>query len=197
MKRIGSSGTLCLAVGAMLLSGLLSGCDKTRTAIGLDKQAPDEFAVVTRAPLSLPPDFGLRPPEPGSQRPQEKAVQTQARKALLRNSNTSTGDAIKSATASGNVSRGEAAVLARAGALNPDSSIRRKVNLESTAIADADDSLLDKVFFWQEVPKPGTIVDPGKESRRIREARALGDAINKGEVPVIERKKKGILEGIF
>lgn len=197
MKRIGSSGILSLMAGTVLLSGLLSGCDKARTAIGLDKQAPDEFAVVTRAPLSLPPDFGLRPPEPGSQRPQEKAVQTQARKALLRNSGAPTVDSIRSASASGRVSRGEAAVLARAGALNSDSSIRRKVNQESTAIADADESFLDKVFFWQEVPKPGSIVDAGKESRRIREARALGDAVNKGEVPVIERKKKGILEGIF
>lgn len=193
MKRIGSSGILCLAAGALLLSG----CDKARTAIGLDKQAPDEFSVVTRAPLSLPPDFGLRPPEPGSQRPQERTVQTQARKVLLRNSRTSAADAIKSAAAAGKVSRGEAAILSRAGALDSDSSIRRKVNRESTAFAEADESFLDKVFFWQEVPKPGSIVDPGKESRRIREARALGDAVNKGEVPVIERKKKGILEGIF
>jgi hypothetical protein len=180
-------------MGTLLLSGLLTGCDKARNAIGLEKQAPDEFTVVTRAPLSLPPDFGLRPPEPGSERPQEKAVQTQARDVLLRTSKAPVADAANS----GRASRGEAAFLARAGALNTDPAIRRKVNRESTAIAEADESFLDKVFFWQEAPKPGTIVDPDKESRRIREARALGDAVNKGEVPVIERKKKGILEGIF
>lgn len=193
MKRIGSSGIVCLMTATLLLTG----CDKTRNVIGLDKQAPDEFAVVARAPLSLPPEYGLRPPSPGAQRPQEKTVQKQARKVLLRNSRVSTVDAIRAAKASGKVSTGEAAILSRAGALNSDPSIRRTVNLESTAMADADESLLDKVFFWQDVPKPGSIVDPGKESRRIREARALGDAVHKGEVPVIERKKKGILEGIF
>ena len=193
MKRIASSGILCLAAGALLLTG----CEKARTAIGLDKQAPDEFSVVTRAPLSLPPDYGLRPPEPGSKRPQERTVQTEARQALLRNSRTSLADAVRSESASGRVSRGEAAVLARAGALNSDPSIRRKVNQESKAIAEADESLLDKVIFWQEAPKPGSILDADKEARRIREARALGKAVNKGKVPVIERKKKGILEGIF
>lgn len=193
MKRIGSSGIVCLMTATLLLTG----CDKTRNVIGLDKQAPDEFAVVARAPLSLPPEYGLRPPSPGAQRPQEKTVQKQARKVLLRNSRVSTVDAIRAAKASGKVSTGEAAILSRAGALNSDPSIRRTVNLESTAMADADESLLDKVFFWQDIPKPGSIVDPGKESRRIREARALGDAVHKGEVPVIERKKKGILEGIF
>lgn len=33
--------------------------------LGLSKQAPDEFAVVRNAPLSLPPNFNLRPPKPG------------------------------------------------------------------------------------------------------------------------------------
>ena len=41
------------------------------------------------------------------------------------------------------------------------------------------------------------IVDPGKESQRIRQARSLGDPISKGNVPIIERKEKGWLEGIF
>ena len=35
---------------------------------------PDEFAVESRAPLTVPPDFDLRPPEPGAPRPQEKTA---------------------------------------------------------------------------------------------------------------------------
>ena len=56
-----------------LLGGLalgVAGCESTRETFGLNKQAPDEFQVVSRAPLSLPPDFTLRVPEPGAARPQ-------------------------------------------------------------------------------------------------------------------------------
>ena len=184
---------LCLIAAALSVAG----CDRARSVIGLDKQAPDEFAVVTRAPLSLPPDYGLRPPTPGAQRPQEQAVRNEARDILLRNSRLAPGDAVKEAVSSGRFSAGEAAFLARAGALNADPTIRQTVNRESTAIAEATTGMLDKVLFWRKVDEPGTIVDPEKESRRLREARAMGDAVNKGEVPVIERKERGILEGIF
>lgn len=42
----------------------LSACSDFRRAIGTEKSSPDEFAVVVRAPLSLPPDFTLRPQGP-------------------------------------------------------------------------------------------------------------------------------------
>jgi hypothetical protein len=43
---------------------------------------PDEFEVVQRAPLTIPPDFDLRPPKPGSPRPQEVSVDKLAREDL-------------------------------------------------------------------------------------------------------------------
>jgi hypothetical protein len=46
----------------LLLAGL-SGCDSAREVFGYNKQAPDEFQVYARAPLSLPPDYNLRPHE--------------------------------------------------------------------------------------------------------------------------------------
>ena len=44
---------------------VLGGCGGFRDAVGLNKRAPDEFAVVSKAPLVIPPDYGLRPPRPG------------------------------------------------------------------------------------------------------------------------------------
>jgi hypothetical protein len=172
----------------------LSGCENAKEVIGLTKQAPDEFAIVTRAPLSIPPQYGLRPPKPGAARPQETTPTSKARSILLRNSGQK-GQA--DATASGKFSSGEAAFLKRAGALNPDPSIRQQVNIESSALADADKSVLRKVIFWQKPEEPGKIIDARKESRRIRQVKAQGDSITKGEVPVITRKQKGWLEGIF
>ena len=55
------------AVLVAVAGGLLSGCSDFRRAIGTEKSSPDEFAVVVRAPLSLPPDFTLRPNDPNSE----------------------------------------------------------------------------------------------------------------------------------
>ena len=43
-----------------LLSGL-AGCSDFRRAVGSEKSSPDEFTVVVRPPLSLPPGFTDRP----------------------------------------------------------------------------------------------------------------------------------------
>jgi hypothetical protein len=193
MKPIGYFASVALLGLALALSG----CEAARSLSGLDKQPPDEFAVVTRAPLSVPPDFGLRPPAPGAERPQEQTVRNEARDILLRNSAVSPQEAARQAVSSGRFSAGEAALLSRAGALNADPGIRQIVNRESTAIAEANSGFLDKVIFWQEPEKPGKVVDADQESRRLREVRAMGDAPNKGDVPVIERKRRGWLEGIF
>ena len=40
---------------------LFSACSDFKRAIGTEKSSPDEFAVVVRPPLSLPPKFGSRP----------------------------------------------------------------------------------------------------------------------------------------
>ena len=39
----------------------LAGCSDFRRAVGTEKSSPDEFAVVVRPPLSLPPGFTDRP----------------------------------------------------------------------------------------------------------------------------------------
>jgi len=44
----------------------LMGCSSIRDAAGLGKQSPDEFAVVTKQPLIIPPEFNLRPPRDGA-----------------------------------------------------------------------------------------------------------------------------------
>lgn len=49
----------CLAL--VLLSGSLSACSGVKKKLGLENSAPDEFLVTSRAPLSLPPEYDLRP----------------------------------------------------------------------------------------------------------------------------------------
>ncbi len=171
----------------------LGGCEQTREAFGLEKSAPDEFAVVTRAPLAMPPDYGLRPPTPGAQRPQEASTRNEARDILLR----SGPKGAQGGLGGKDLSRGEVALLGKAGAEDADPSIRDKVSRESSVLAAGDKKFLTRLMFWQKDEPPGLILDADKESRRLRENSALGDAPVKGTTPVIERKEKGFLEGLF
>ena len=64
----------------VVLGLALSGCGST----GLfERDRPDEFAVSRQAPLVIPPDFALVPPNPGAPRPQENDASQQALDALF------------------------------------------------------------------------------------------------------------------
>jgi len=75
--------TRVAAAAALLAAAGLAGCDSASRAFGLAKVTPDEFRVVTKAPLTLPPDYSLRPPAPGEPRPQELQPESAARQALV------------------------------------------------------------------------------------------------------------------
>lgn len=70
-----------LTLTASLLA--LGACSSVRTGVGLDRITPDEFLTVSTAPLTVPPEYGLRPPAPGQPRPQELAPESAARQILL------------------------------------------------------------------------------------------------------------------
>jgi hypothetical protein len=61
---------------------MLTGCSNFRRVVGIDQVGPDEFAVEARAPLTIPPEFDLRPPQPGAPRPQEASSAEKARKVI-------------------------------------------------------------------------------------------------------------------
>lgn len=48
-----------------------------------DRNRPDEFAVQRQAPLIVPPDFDLQPPQPGAPRPTEGTAAEQALRAMF------------------------------------------------------------------------------------------------------------------
>ena len=188
LSRYRFPGRLAAAVvvaGALALGG----CSNIKNQLGLGKNAPDEFAVATRAPLTVPPDFRLRPPAPGEQRPQESTAQDRARLALSTAGANGVSDDARSA--------GEIAILAQARTDEADADIRRVLDEENAIFAADNQSLLSRIMFWRAKEPPGTIVEPTEESQRIQEASALGLPPNEGESAVIERRDKGFLEGIF
>jgi hypothetical protein len=184
MKLASTPRTL---LGALLASTILAGCGQdTARTLGLTRDAPDEFQVTTRAPLSMPPSLGqLPPPRPGSTRPQERSAREQA-EALL------TGAPAPRATAP---TRGEAALLAQTGPDVPDS-IRAQVDQEATRTGNENRTLVDRALFWRDPPPPGVPVDPAREAQRLRENAALGRDVVEGETPIIQPERRGILESL-
>ena len=179
-----------VAALAVLLPLALSACDSTKRALGYEKQPPDEFQVVSRAPLSMPPDFSLRPPQPGATRPQEGTTRDQARQIV-------TGQRSVTPIATDGRDSGDVALLKRVGADSIQPNIRVLVNKENQALLEADKSFSDRIVFWRKAEPPGTAVDPVKETQRLRENQALGKSVSDGETPQIERRKKAWLEGVF
>jgi hypothetical protein len=184
-RAVPASFLVCLAA-----SLALGGCSNAKKALGLEKTAPDEFNIVSRAPLSLPPDYSLRPPEPGALRPQDQTPTQRARQTVFR----ADDQQPVLPRARGTQSEGELALLKQAGAGDTNSSIRQTVNQETVAAVQQDRSFIDSVLFWRKPEPAGNVIDPQKESQRLRENAALGKAPTEGETPVIQRKKRALLE---
>ncbi len=176
---------------------LLSGCEGAKRALGQSKDAPDEFAVYQRAPLSLPPGYGLKPPTPGAERPQAVNPRDRAVQALGTGQQRAQPRQVGSTDSSSRLSPGERSVLQLTGATNADPSIRLQVTKETAVMAQESITVTDKIAFWQDPSQFGTTVDATKEAKRIRENQALGKPLNQGEVPTIKRKSKALLEDVF
>lgn len=128
------------AVPAVALAAvsLLTGCGM------FDRSTPDEFRVVARAPLEVPPDFNLRPPAPGTPRPQELARDTRATSTVF-----GAAGEIGAAPRAGFQSQGEVALLTSAGADQADPQIRSIVDRENPGIVVADRGFLQRLLTWE------------------------------------------------
>jgi hypothetical protein len=151
------AGTVLILAAA----GTLSGCDSLKSALGTDKQPPDEFAVVTKAPLIIPPDFNLRPPKPGAP-PANQVSPTQSAQAALFNADPAT----TAASMPGDMSMGEKLLLSYAGAANADGSIRQVIAAENKKLQASDDGFTDSLMFWKGPTAPAEAVDPDAEAKK-------------------------------
>jgi Protein of unknown function (DUF3035) len=197
-KRRARNGPARGATVVALLLAAGCGTDTSRT-FGFTRDAPDEFQVTTRAPLSMPPALGDLPvPRPGADRPQEMTSRQAAEAALV------PGVALGQSGARGGAgprTTGESALLSQAGR-PAGGDIRRRVDEESLRLDQPDRGLADRLIFWQQPERPGVALDARRESQRLRENAALGREATEGETPVIQRSRSSnpltrLLESIF
>ena len=182
------AGTLLLSTGA---------CSNVRETLGLNKRAPDEFTVMRKPPLVIPPNFSLRPPVAGGIDNGESESAAKARAAILGQAegvSSATQAPASQATAK---SIGEQALLLRAGAEKANPGIRQLIRRETTLLEEKDASFTERLIFWRKSPPPGQVIDAKKEAERLRQAAATGKSPTGDETPVIQRRKRAILEDIF
>jgi len=157
------------ALASCLCAGLLSGCDSLRDAAGLTKKSPDEFAVTTKAPLVIPPDFNLRPPLPGAPPSNTRDPSTNAEMALFNNTDPQT-------VANGLVGTftpGERMLLANARVQNSDPAIRARLNTDQrAAVQNADRSFTDRLLATRATPDNGKPVNADAEIAKGSKAAA-------------------------
>jgi hypothetical protein len=167
----------------------LSGCSNVKSALGLEKQVPDEFDVVANAPLAIPPDFNLRPPRPGAAPTQGLTPTAQAKQAIFR----AAGDNSGGASGDAQMSAGENDIVRAAGADATPGDIRQVVNQEDSAAHPISKGFVDEIMFWRSDKHANRgVLDPVKETARLEEqSSARTVATQFAAPPTIERKSEG------
>lgn len=145
--------------------GIAACGEGTKEKLGLTTVAPDEFSVVTRAPLSVPPDYTLRPPAPGKQRPMEISTQDDARQTVFGVKDVDQSGIAKSKTT---ISEG---FLDKVGATQSDPNIRAVLDQETTQGVEDSRPTAEKLMFWKsgDAEDQGTPIDPKEELERLKD----------------------------
>ncbi len=163
----------CLIMVALAGAAVpLAGCDSLNRALGKTRVIPDEFQVVSNAPLAIPPDYALRPPRVGSGRDQEQSPTDQARESVFR-----VGDQTASLPVTTGHSPGETDLLRETGAASVSPDIRQQVDTDPKEGVPFERSLVDKLIFWEgpATPPSTNVINPSEEASRLRLAQTVAN----------------------
>jgi hypothetical protein len=191
-----------VAAGALAVSGC-SG-NTVKETLGLTRNAPDEFRVVSRPPLSVPPQFNLRPPSATDTAPGQVAASAQAESLVTGNANGSLkADTALLPVASGkqgskpSIGAADSQFLSRAGAGQADPHVRESLVEERYSRMEQQEN----TPWWDVLgltgDKKDPMVDAKKEAERIQKNEDAGKAVTEGTTPEIKGRDTGLLGKIF
>lgn len=195
---------------------LLTACSggTVKDTLGLNREAPDEFRVVSRPPLSVPPQFNLRPPAGPGEVTGAQSADKQAQSLMLGNTagkadgNVFTLQPANSETAVLPVAVApldkpkretpETSFLERAGATGADPGIRQALEQDR---ATTSQPVEEEEEWWDVMstlpPKKDPMVDAKKEAERIRQNKDEDKPITEGETPEVKGRDSGVLGRIL
>ncbi|HEX7006355.1 MAG TPA: DUF3035 domain-containing protein [Alphaproteobacteria bacterium] len=135
-----------LTVAATTL--LLAGCNAGADIAQIMGNGPNvETTPVKGPPLTVPPDYNLRPPRGGGERTKAAEASRRARTAMFSAAAT---EATAGRDAAGRTA-GEAALLRRAAAgQTPDPMIRARVNAETEVDQEEEKTFVDKLVKYKD-----------------------------------------------
>ncbi len=171
---------------------LLTACGgDVRDTLGLTKEAPDEFVVVSRPPLIVPPDFELRPPSAEAVQ-LAPSTQEEAQKTLF-------GEGMVKPTLQAPTSANNGAVesfLNKAGVDQAAPDIRQQLgeDVKTAAPAKARGSLYEEIIGKE---KSDAVVDSAAEAKRLLENKKAGKPVTDGDTPTAAPASKSVLDTIF
>jgi len=154
MKTLLSFSTLAVALGTVTACG----------SIGGERPAPDEFKVVTKAPLTVPPEYALRPPEAGQARPPEVDPD-------LNNVTFAFGQNVGE-----NASEVEKRAVREAGAIATDPVVRAQIDYENAKIIRKPGDFADEIMSAGDQPE-GEATDSATGGGDIRIEGARGAVV--------------------
>ena len=172
--------TTALIVAAAVI---LPGCASIARATGATKSAPNEFNILTKPPLVVPPEYNLRPPKAGEFNAAEAYSSKVARETLL-------GEIDEAKP-----SQGEILLMTQAGAGRADPSIRVEID-GSNQVEKKPSGFSQRVMSWREgkaVDTTGAPLDPENEARRLK---AIISATGGGDVTIQKQPSGAKIPGL-
>lgn len=170
-----------LTVAAMAVA--MPACTSIAKATGARKTTPNEFNILTKAPLVVPPEYNLRPPANGQARLEEGYSSKVAREALLG----SIDDA--------EPSRGEVVLMSKAGVGRADPQVRILINGQNS-VEHKSGAFTDRVIFWRDgkaVDAQGNPLNADTEAQRLE---SINSATGGQKVTISKRPNTGKLPGL-
>lgn len=204
------------SLGLLALTACSSG--SVKNTLGLERSAPDEFRVISRPPLSVPPQFALRPPSNNDVSPNQLPADMKARSIINGNNPTPPANGSlpadtavipvtqsksvsKRGVASGNdpiaTSGAESQFLKNAGASNADPKVRDVLVEEKYAVQEKKEERAWWDILSAEPEKKDPQVDAKKESDRLKKNVDEGKPVTEGETPEVKPKNEGLLNSIL
>jgi hypothetical protein len=161
-----------------------AGAALAATACSSGPTTPDEFRVVRKAPLTVPPEYNLRPPAPGESRPQELSSDAAARVAVFGT------DIGRDST------EGEKLLIKQAGADAVERTIRSEIDYDTSKVLRKNRSFSDAILNFGKSPAEGGVVDPAAEAERLAAVERAETELMGGKPIVIRKGGSGKLPGL-